>query len=77
MVERITDQFQAEYGFDSCTRIAVLGAVRIGMIEATRGCMYAVSLSPSTRIGMEEYWGLSGTARIHPANTNPNLVCSS
>lgn len=106
MVERITNQFVAEYGFDFAgadhrkeiirlivgydlpddnaedvankiqalfaplggrARAAIMGAVRIGMLEATRGLIWCWHvMSPSMRETLEAHWGFSGVKPERP-----------
>lgn len=62
-IDSITDGFTREHNLDPRERRIVMGAVRIGLIEGIRGCMFGTGVSPSTRLAMEDYWGLSGTTR--------------
>lgn len=63
MVEKITDEFTLEHKLDKRVRAALMGAVRIAMFEATRGCVFATSLDPSVREEITDYWGFSGMVR--------------
>ena len=64
MVERIVAEFVAEHGLKGHERAALMGAVRIGMFEATRGLTWywrmSPSMSPSMRETLEAHWGFSG-----------------
>jgi hypothetical protein len=63
LVDKIANHFTDEHKLGPRERLIVMGAVRIGVIEAVRGCMYMPDISPSTRLAMEAYWGMSGTTR--------------
>ena len=56
VIEGITNTFTRDYQLDKRTRAILMGAIRIGMIEAT--------LSPSVRQAIEAWWGLEGTERL-------------
>ena len=64
MVEKIADEFTLTHQLDKRARAALLGAVRIGVIEAARGCMFATALSPSVRQAIEAWWGLEGAEKL-------------
>lgn len=40
-----------------------MGAARLGIIEATRATMFMPDMSPSRKLALESYWGMSGTRR--------------
>jgi hypothetical protein len=63
LVEKITDSFTTEHGLNPRERAIVMGATRIGIIEAIRGTMYMQNVSPSRRLEMEAYWGMEGITR--------------
>jgi hypothetical protein len=67
MVERITAEFVAEHGLMRGERAALMGAVRIGMLEATRGLIWCWHvMSPSMRETLEAHWGFSGVKPERP-----------
>ena len=67
MVERITAEFVAEHGLRGHERAALMGAVRIGMFEATRGLIWCWHvMSPSMRETLEAHWGFSGVKPERP-----------
>ena len=67
MVERIAAEFVAEHNLDACSRAALMGAVRIGMLEATRGLIWCWHvMSPSMRETLEAHWGFSGVKPERP-----------
>ena len=63
MVVKIANNFAEEHQLDARSRAIVMGAARIGVIEAVRGCMYMGGVSPSLRLRMELYWGFEGIRR--------------
>jgi hypothetical protein len=64
IVSKVAADFMHEYGFHSReVERALLGAVRIGMYEATRACLYETPLSPSMRAKIEAGLGFEGITR--------------
>jgi hypothetical protein len=66
MIELTAMNFTKEQGLDPKGYKLAMAAARIGMLEAVRGCLFVLPLSPSDRIRMEEYWGFSGVTRVSP-----------
>jgi hypothetical protein len=67
IVAKIAHDFMIEHAFhDRRIEHALIGAVRIGMFEATRACLYETTLSPSTRMKIEAGLGFEGITREAP-----------
>jgi hypothetical protein len=66
MIELTAMNFTRERRLNPKEHKLVEAAARIGMLEAVRGCLFVLPLSPSDRKKMEEHWGFSGVTRISP-----------